>query len=139
MQPSHIKLFTDITSTVAEYIEPLYANCFEEVNDELFELAEQAANNKAQSEVFDGMREIRSNRQQLEENFCKSIKSNADIFSGSTKFEQKPLDILIPESSKGELSLVDLKDLDEKIAFGTVIQKANEQYFHALFELNQRL
>lgn len=139
MQPNHLKLFAEITSTVAEYIEPLYAVSFEEVNDALFELAEQAANNKAQSEVFDGMREIRSNRQLLEENFNKAIKSNTDTFSGNAKFEQKPLDILVPESSEGELSLVDLKDLDEKIAYGTIIQKANDQYFHALFELNQRL
>ncbi|MBL4584414.1 MAG: DUF1631 domain-containing protein [Pseudomonadales bacterium] len=139
MQPNHPTLLKEIASKVAEHIEPLYSNCFEGVNDELFALAEKATNNKIQSEVFDGMREIRSRRQSLEDNFFEAIESTVDNFFASEKLEQPTLDILVPENATGELSLVDLKDLDERIAYGSAVQKANGLYFNALFEFNQRL
>ena len=139
MQLDHKKLFNDITSTVVEQTQELYANCFEAVNERLFALAEQAENNKIQTEIFDSMREIRSNRQQLEDDFEKAINASAKTFSIDPKIGQKPLDILAPAKADGELSLVNFKDLDEKIAYSAIIQTANDLYFHALFELNQRL
>ena len=139
MQLDHKKLFNDITSTVVEETQELYANCFEAVNERLFALAEQAENNKIQTEIFDSMREIRSNRQQLEDDFEKAINASAKTFSIDPKIGQKPLDILAPAKADGELSLVNFKDLDEKIAYSAIIQTANDHYFHALFELNQRL
>ncbi|MBV1915459.1 MAG: DUF1631 domain-containing protein, partial [Pseudomonadales bacterium] len=139
MQLDNKKLFTEITSTVVEQTEELYTNCFETVNEQLFLLAENADNNKIQSEIFDSMREIRSNRQQLEDNFKKAIQSSAKAFSMDPKIGQKPLDIVAPAKADGELSLVNFKDLDDKIAFSAIIQKANDLYFHALFEFNQRL
>ena len=139
MQPSHQQLLAEIADSIVEYVEPLYSNCFEAMNEQLFGLAEKAKNNKVQSEIFDGMREIRSNRDQLEEGFISALKSSWSQSPNGQYEEPKPLTILIHENTKGELSLIDDQELDKKIAYGTIIQKANDINFNSLFELNQRL
>jgi len=139
VQQNHQKLLKEISETAVEHIEPLYSNCFDGINEKLFSLAEKASNNKIQTEIFDGMRELRSNRTLLESAYVKMLQRSSDELFSENNVKQKPLTILSHEADKQELSLVNHKELEKKLAYSSIVQKANDFNFHALYQLNQRL
>ena len=54
----------------------LATTLFENADDALFDLASKADNNAVQAQYFDGMREVRKKRQQIEARVLSSLKSS---------------------------------------------------------------
>lgn len=110
---------------------------FMKADDSLVKAAEQAHSNIAQGRYFEAMREIRRNRISVEHTFRKQVQQGFEAFALG-----KPLSTAVQgrESDSGsELSLVKKADVEESIAIHNIISKANNNFFHTLYELRQRL
>lgn len=110
---------------------------FMKADDSLVKAAEQAHSNIAQGRYFEAMREIRRNRISVEHTFRKQVQQGFEAFALG-----KPLSTAMQgrESDSGsELSLVKKADVEESIAIHNIISKANNNFFHTLYELRQRL
>ncbi len=111
------------------------SSMFEHVDDALFDLAEKAENNAAQTHYFDGMREVRKRRPAVERSFLNAINrelgglSHAVITGGAGSSSGGPV----------ELSLVAENELEEALAITSMISKNEARLSRDLFAVNQRL
>ena len=60
-------LLVTVRGLATKRLHALATNMFENIDDALFDLAEKAENNAAQTQFFDGMREVRKKRAIVEE------------------------------------------------------------------------
>ena len=111
------------------------SNMFEHVDDALFDLAEKAENNAAQTRFFDGMREVRKRRSPVERSFLDAINRELGNLYGSTP------DAADVPSAGGpvELSLVADNELEESLAITSMISKNEARLARDLYAVNQRL
>ncbi|HEX7129697.1 MAG TPA: DUF1631 domain-containing protein [Rhodanobacteraceae bacterium] len=115
----------------------LASTLLDNVDDALFDLAEKAESNAAQTQFFDGMREIRKRRPLLERLFGEQVARNFNEFAAGQ-----------PRGSRGgagattrtgELTLVDDRELEESLAVASMVSKAEGRLNSPLHALNQRL
>lgn len=119
-------------------ITSLVGTLFDNVDDALFDLAERAGSNAAQTEYFDGMREVRKKRQLVERLFNEqTAKAFTDFAAGKLK-PIRPEVAAQPEGNGG-LSLVDDLELEDSLAVSSMVAKAEGRLQRALFQVNQRL
>ncbi len=112
------------------------SSMFERVDDALFDLAEKAENNAAQTRYFDGMREVRKRRSPVERSFLEAISAELGNLSRSSAPSQ-PKD---PDfAGQVELSLVADNELEEALAITSMISKNEARLSRELFAVNQRL
>jgi hypothetical protein len=115
----------------------LAATLLDNVDDALFDLAEKAESNAAQTQFFDGMREIRKRRPLLERLFGEQVARNFNEFaSGHPRATRASGNA---GSRTGELSLVDDRELEESLAIASMVSKAEGRLNSPLHALNQRL
>ena len=113
------------------------------VDDALFEMADKAESNAAQTMYFDAMRAIRIKRDQLENLFNRElINACTELFKPRAKtpaapMEPEPAGDILDESLDG-LKLVDDDDLEESLAVTNMISKAQGRYQQPLYALQQR-
>jgi hypothetical protein len=125
-----------VRTTALKRVNGLVSNLFENIDDALFDLAEKAENNAVQTGYFNGMREVRKKRQ-LVERMCQEHLGK--IFRD---FAAGKLEPMKPESgpAAGEgLSLVNDQELEESLAIGSMVAKAENRHAPALYAVNQRL
>jgi hypothetical protein len=125
-----------VRSTALKRVNGLVSNLFENIDDALFDLAEKAENNAVQTGYFNGMREVRKKRQ-LVERMCQEHLGK--IFRD---FAAGKLEPMKPEAAvqAGEgLSLVNDQELEESLAIGSMVAKAENRHAPALYAVNQRL
>jgi len=110
---------------------------FDKVDDALFDMAEKAENTSSQTNLFDGMREVRRKRPLMERLFQEGVTESFNRFSqgnvvteGSSKVE---------ESGGDGLSLVEDAALEEGLAVSAMVGKAENRFSRALYALEQRL
>lgn len=113
----------------------LATTLFENADDALFDLASKADNNAVQAQYFDGMREVRKKRQQIESRFQEQLARQFVDFAAGRGIVAKP------ESSNGELSLslVENTELEESLAVASMVAKTENRLQRVLFAINQRL
>jgi hypothetical protein len=112
------------------------SNMFEHVDDALFDLAEKAENNAAQTRYFDGMREVRKRRSPVERSFLEAINREVgDLSHASASTAADELD----GGGPVELSLVADNELEESLAITSMISKNEARLSRDLFAVNQRL
>lgn len=113
----------------------LATTLFENADDALFDLASKADNNTVQAQYFDGMREVRKKRQQIESRFQEQLSRQFVDFLAGRGIAAKP------ESSNGELSLtlVENTELEESLAVASMVAKTENRLQRVLFAINQRL
>jgi hypothetical protein len=125
-----------VRTTALKRVNGLVSNLFENIDDALFDLAEKAENNTVQTGYFNGMREVRKKRQ-LVERMCQEHLGK--IFRD---FAAGKLEPMKPETANqpGEgLSLVNDQELEESLAIGSMVAKAENRHSTQLYAVNQRL
>jgi hypothetical protein len=125
-----------VRTTALKRVNGLVSNLFENIDDALFDLAEKAENNAVQTGYFNGMREVRKKRQ-LVERMCQEHlgKIFRDFVAGKLE-PMKPETAAQP--SEG-LSLVNDQELEESLAIGSMVAKAENRHAPQLYAVNQRL
>lgn len=113
----------------------LATTLFENADDALFDLASKADNNAVQAQYFDGMREVRKKRQQIEARFQEQLARQFVDFAAGRGIVAKP------ETVNGEmsLSLVENTELEESLAVASMVAKTENRLQRVLFAINQRL
>jgi hypothetical protein len=109
------------------------SNMFEHVDDALFDLAEKAENNAAQTRYFDGMREVRKRRSPVERSFLEAVNRELGDLS------HMPTSGGVEFGGPVELSLVADNELEESLAITSMISKNEARLARDLFAVNQRL
>lgn len=132
------ELLRSVRSIAMARTQTLAGSLFENVDDDLFDLAEKAENNSVQTQYFDGMREVRKKRQLVERLFLDHINRNFNQFA-SGKTDLASTDTGSRGGTDGELSLVDDSELEESLAVTSMISKAENRYARLLYSVNQRL
>jgi len=131
-------LLVTVRGLATKRLHALASNMFENIDDALFDLAEKAENNAAQTQFFDGMREVRKKRAIVERTFLGQVARDlADFSTGRTRAPDaegmaRPL-------ANIELSLVGENELEESLAITSMISKNEQRLARALFAVNQRL
>lgn len=113
----------------------LATTLFENADDALFDLASKADNNAVQAQYFDGMREVRKKRQQIESRFQEQLARQFVDFTAGRGLTPKS------ENGGGELSLslVENTELEESLAVASMVAKTENRLQRVLFAINQRL
>lgn len=100
---------------------------FDTVDDSLFELAEHSVAGEMQQRYFDGMRECRRRRLQVEQRFAQAVAEGALL----------PVDR--QAGHQDGLSLVGHEELEEELAITAMASKAQQRHGNALYALTRRL
>lgn len=130
------ELLRRVRSIAQSRVNGLISSFFENIDDALFDLAEKAESNTAQTQFFDGMREIRKKRPLVERLFQERIGKNfAEFATGELKAVEP---VQMPQGS-GALSLVDDQELEESLAISSMVAKAESRLMRPLYQVNQRL
>ncbi len=133
------ELLVAVRGIATKRLHALANHMFENVDDALFDLAEKAENNAAQTQYFDGMREVRKKRALVERAFLGQVaKELADFSAGrarGTEADTSGRGIL----ANVELTLVGETELEESLAITSMIGKNESRMARALFAVNQRL
>ncbi|MEE9356882.1 DUF1631 family protein [Candidatus Vondammii sp. HM_W22] len=110
---------------------------FECLDDILYSLADKAGSNQSQLLYFDSMRELRKEREGIENRFNQSLLEGYDQFwkSGPRPRFSDPAGAPQPGD---EFSLVEDYDLEEGLAVDSMVSKGENAYFRDLYALDQR-
>jgi len=100
----------------------------DDVDDALFELADEASNAREQHLYFDAMREIRVNRQAIEVGFTESFTQGFHFHSSSHKANSL-------ESGKAKLRLLESEALEELVALEGMAKKAERRFLQEIWVL----
>jgi hypothetical protein len=130
------ELLRRVRSIAQNRINGLVSALFENVDDALFDLAEKAESNAAQTQFFDGMREVRKKRPLVERLFQERIGRNFAEFATG---ELKPIESAQAAPDGNTLSLVDDQELEESLAISSMVAKAESRLVRPLYQINQRL
>ena len=121
----NLELLRQIQMSCQRRLSAVATAVFEQVDDALFDLADRSGSSGAQQQFFDGMREIRRRRQQVEDKFLSQVEhSFADYVAG------RPLAAAdaptAPLQVEGELtlSLVEDAELEAAIALSSMAARA---------------
>lgn len=111
---------------------------FEKLDDALYELADKADSNHMQSAYFDAMREVRKEREGIENGFNGSILNGYDNFWRNGPAAAKPA-ASAGDSEANDFSLMENADLEESLAVNNMISRGENRYYRDLYALDQRL
>ncbi len=104
----------------------------ENVDDALFELSDKVANDRERNMYFEAMREIRLKREGLQINFDFEMKRHFDEFG-------KGKSAVADQDDEDELTLIELDDLEDRIAIDNMIKRARPHFEDDLFAVTERL
>jgi len=118
------------------HLQQLLHELFDQADDALFDLADQAPSNQEQNLYFESMREVRLERRKLEaglfqhmdRGFAQLLDSAAAQAAESTN-----------EMSLDDLSLVQNDELEAQVARDNLINKANDAYAESLQHMIMRM
>lgn len=116
----------------------LASTLLDNVDDALFDLAEKAESNAAQTQYFDGMREVRKKRPLLERLFGEQVARGFSEFAAGAAILDRAQGT-VQSARSAELSLVDDRELEESLAIASMVAKSEGRLQSALHALNQRL
>jgi hypothetical protein len=131
-------LLATVRGLATKRLHALASNMFENIDDALFDLAEKAENNAAQTQFFDGMREVRKKRAIVERTFLGQVARDLADFSAG-RMRAPDADSHTRPLANIELSLVGENELEESLAVTSMVGKNEQRLARALFAVNQRL
>lgn len=131
-------LLVTVRGLATKRLHALATNMFENIDDALFDLAEKAENNAAQTQFFDGMREVRKKRAIVERTFLGQVARDLADFSAG-RARAPDAEAYARPLANIELSLVGENELEESLAITSMIGKNEQRLARALFAVNQRL
>ena len=115
----------------------LISSMFDGVDDALFDMAEKAENNSVQTKFFDGMREVRKKRPEMERAATENLTRTFQDFLNSARRADRGSEKT--ERAEGGLTLIDEGELEESLAVSSMVGKTENRTARQLFSLNQRL
>lgn len=107
---------------------------FSQVDDDLFKRAEFAETNSRQSQLFDAMRLVRKERENLQNHYLTLI---SEKFVLPAKYVQSNTSIKSSSSEAG-LKLIEDSALEESLAINGMVEKGNALFQELLSALQQR-
>ena len=133
------ELVATCRSHVADTLPRLMQELFEHVDDELYQLADKSASDVLQTRYFDSMRELRKLRDSIEQAFLRNQLGQYESFWLHPQTLSEAHAAANSAASEGdELSLVEDDELEENLAVGGMVSKAENRYHRELFALNMR-
>ncbi|MCJ8169879.1 DUF1631 domain-containing protein [Atopomonas sediminilitoris] len=120
-----------LVSTLSERISELFG----QVDQTLFEAADQAESNQVQTLFFDSMREIRSRRGEIERHYLRLIAQKFSDFLEGKIPPPREMENLEADS----LSLVQNEEYEESLIITNMVRQVNGRCVQQLFTLEQRL
>lgn len=120
-------LYEELSSWLAGRLRAPLKSLFDTVDDSLFELAEHSMAGERQQQYFDGMRESRRRRLNIEQAFVALVSEGV---------------LLPPDAGRIKhdgLSLVGHEELEEELAITSMSSKAQQRHANALYALTQRV
>lgn len=101
---------------------------FDTLDDSLFELAEHSTSSERQQQYFDGMRECRRRREEIERDFLARVgRVSAPVPSVARRTDQD------------NLALVGHEELEENLAITSMVSRTKQRLQSPLFALDQRV
>ncbi|WP_439859685.1 DUF1631 domain-containing protein [Pseudomonas sp. MBLB4136] len=135
IQPRYGELGQSCRKLVMNRLAEHLTGVFAQVDDTLFECAEQAENNQVQTLFFDSMREIRKQRPQIERSYHQKISRNFSDFLDGTLRPPTRAD----EVDAEQLALVQNEDYEESLQVTNMVSRVKARCAQAIFALEQRL
>ncbi|RDH82795.1 MAG: hypothetical protein DIZ80_11005 [endosymbiont of Galathealinum brachiosum] len=127
------QLKSKIAYCLNEELSELMGRMFDGADDMLFQLAENADSNEDQNQYFDTMRMLRTERQQIGQNFAVNLKEYLQPANNQNNQNNQNT------TEEDELSLVDQDELEEMVAISTMHSKAMNLYGEAVGHLEARI
>jgi hypothetical protein len=135
IQPRYGELGQSCRKLVMNRLAEHLTGVFAQVDDTLFECAEQAENNQVQTLFFDNMREIRKQRPQIERTYHQKISRNfSDFLDGKLKPAPSATEV-----DADQLALVQNEDYEESLQVTNMVSRVKARCAQAIFALEQRL
>ncbi|MCG8610464.1 MAG: DUF1631 domain-containing protein [Pseudomonadales bacterium] len=125
-----LKLRTDYN----EFANKQLGKMFDSADDLLFARADKAGSSTGQAAYFDAMRELRLSRKSFMASYFSSV---SDDFSNLSSANSQPN--LAVALDAEELSLVEMDEMEEKVAIETMVTKVRESAEMALEHLHLRI
>tara|TARA_R110000772_G_scaffold64210_3_gene143697 strand:+ start:16527 stop:18815 length:2289 start_codon:yes stop_codon:yes gene_type:complete len=110
------------------YLNDRLCSLLDDVDDALFELADDASNAREQHVYFDAMREIRVNRQSIEMGFAESFSQGFSLSGSGTKASSQ-------ENGQAKLRLLESEALEELVALEGMAKKAERRFLKEVWVL----
>ncbi|MET0332534.1 MAG: DUF1631 domain-containing protein [Dyella sp.] len=139
LRPQRGELLEAVRQIAASRLPPLLGGLFDNLDDALFDLAEKAESNAAQTHYFDGMRDVRKRRPQIERNFIAQVLRGIIEFAQARRLDATAAHAITSPQVGLELSLVADNELEESLAITGMVGKNESRLARDLFALNQRL
>lgn len=135
IQPRFSELGQSCRKLVLNHLADNLQRTFAQVDDTLFQCAENAENNQVQALFFDSMRSIRKMRPQIERHYHLSISQGIGNFlDGKLTAPASPRAV-----DADELTLVQNDDYEESLQITNMASRVQARCAQALFALEQRL
>ncbi len=128
-------IVTQLRDLTGSVLPRLLQDLFENLDDDLFELADKSGSDLMQTRYFEAMRELRKLRTPIQDAMVRGVLGHFDAF-----WNGEPLDFGNPalEADSEDMALVTEEDLEENLAVTAVVTRAENQFHHALHALGQR-
>jgi len=133
-RPAPNPVYTSIRRFSLEGLSDLIRVLMENVDDALFELSDKVDNDQERNMYFDAMREIRLKRDGLKQHFNHEMQRRFDLALGVGSVTDNSDD-----GDEGELTLIELDDLEDSIAIDNIISRARPHFEDDLFAVTERL
>ena len=122
-------------ASLVDTLPRLMQDLFEHLDDELYQLADKSHNDVVQTSYFETMRELRKLREPIEEAYLRTQLAAYDDFWKRGRAAVRRAD----EAKLDEkLELVGNDELEENLAIGSMISKAENRFHRELFAMNMR-
>lgn len=129
------RVFASVRSLAQQRLGTLVDGLYGAVDDALFDLAERAGNSLQQSRFFEGMREIRRQRQRAQMVWLDLVAKNL----ARLERNEKPKPRRNVTRAGDDLSLVESAELEENLAIVAMGDKAIVRLNRSLYALERRL
>lgn len=110
------------------YLNDRLCSLLDDVDDALFELADDASNAREQHVYFDAMREIRVNRQSIEMGFAETFGQGFNLSGSGIKASSQ-------ENGQAKLRLLGSEALEELVALEGMAKKAERRFLKEVWVL----
>ena len=113
---------------------PLLATLFERLDDALYDLADKAGSDRLYARYFDAMRLFRKHSRNIKTIFLGELQRSAERAGNGLA---EPDSALMDSLRMEDFSLVEDGDLEESLAVGNLVSKAENRYHRQLYELGR--
>lgn len=129
-------IVTQLRELTSSVLPRLLQDLFENLDDDLFQLADKSGSDLMQTRYFEAMRELRKLRHPIEHAVLRALLGRFDAFWQAPVASRPAAEQVDADSD--DLSLVAEDDLEENLAVTAVVSKAENRFQQSLFALGQR-